>query len=150
MTRDRSTLLSSTFFITEPSCTEWSMHAFTSRLFLFVCLFRLFWHVNGAADGLPFRTNRRGAEAAGFIVFHQQKDDGPPSQSSPAFAILFLCLNFCFLSFILPTQFLPLSHLCFHLSWCASWLISSLVFRALLKHLSNNWPVAAGEIAAWT
>lgn len=56
---------------------------------------------------------------------------------------------------ILPTQFLPLfCHLFPSLMLCfwanPSWFISFLVFRALLKHLSHNWPVAAGEIAAST
>lgn len=116
-----------------------------SVLFFLICLF---WHVNGAADGLAFWTDRR--EERGYWVYCVPSTK---EWRSPLSQLTSLCRSFpCFLfSLILPTQFLCLI-ICFRLPGCAFGEIhlDSFPFSCLLKHLPNNWPAAAREIAAST
>lgn len=124
------------------------IHPFFCRwtvLFFLICSF---WHVNGAADGLAFWTDRR--EDRGYWVYCVPSTK---EWQSPLSRLTSLCRSFpCFLfSFILPTQFLCLI-ICFRLPGCAFGEIhlDSFPFSCSLKHLPNNWPAAAREIAAST
>lgn len=116
-----------------------------SVLFFLICLF---WHVNEATDGLAFWTDWR--EDRGYWVYRVLSTKEWPS---PLSQLTSLCHSFpCFLfSLILPTQFLCLI-ICFLLPGCSfrKSILTWFPFSRSLKHLPNNWPAAAKEIAAST
>lgn len=142
MTDARSTMLSSTFFTAEPSWVKWSVLALASRQgFLFVCLFCLFWRVNGAADGLASCTDRR---LLGCFFLRSVS-----RQVTERILTVHLPLPFFFsalISALSLSSFQANFFLClvirFHLSWCAfgQILLDSFPFSCL-ELCRNIFPV---------